>query len=210
MRIKLECHGFPADGLCSKPALLPRFLMYAKLFEWHWFQVTPGCILMKCYYLLKAAILQDWAMHQLRSSVIATEPPCENLSSTEPLNKRNHDQDVANESTHSWTPEIPKMIQLSQALWEVEPGLTQLYRLELFPWTPCCSFCCSPVWVTDTWDPSRLSALIKKLHIPPGYRGKLRKVCSIRTGNKGRQTKGGLGFGIGHSGSNSSQIWSLK
>lgn len=117
-RIKLEWHGFPADGLCYKPALLPRFLMYAKLLEWHWFQVTPGCVLIKCYYLLKAAVLQDPAMHQLRCSVIATEPPCENPCSTEPLNKGNHDQDAENESTHSWTPEIPKMIQLSQALWE--------------------------------------------------------------------------------------------
>lgn len=48
------------------------------------------------------------------------------------------------------------------------------------------------------WDPTRLSALIKKLHIPPGCRGKLRKVCSISIKNKGRQTKGGLCFGIGH------------
>lgn len=126
--------------------------------------------------------------------MFATELPCENPSSTEPLNKGKHDQDAENKSPHSWTHETPKTKQSSQ-----RPGLTQHYWLQLFPWAPCCSFCCSPAWAAHIWHPTRLLALIKKLHIPPGCRGKLRKVCSIRTENKGSQTKGGWCSGIGQS-----------
>lgn len=42
--------------------------MYAMLLDGHWFNDTPGWILTKCHYLLKAAILQALAMHQLRCS----------------------------------------------------------------------------------------------------------------------------------------------
>lgn len=88
---------------------------------------------------------------------ISTELPWEYLSSTEPLNKGKHDQDVENESTHSWTPEIPKMIQLKQALWEARsrahsapwPGTVPLNILLFFLLLSC------------LWDPTRLSALIK-------------------------------------------------
>lgn len=64
MRIKLKFHGFPDDGLCYKPDILARLLIYAEIFEWHQFQDTPGCILTKCSYLLKAEVLQALAMHQ--------------------------------------------------------------------------------------------------------------------------------------------------
>lgn len=196
MRIKLKWHGFPDDGLCYKPDILARFLMYAELFEWHWFQDTSGCILTKSYYFLKAEILQQCTSE---GAVIAIELPRENPSSTEPLNKGKHDQDVENESPHSWIPEIPEMIPLNQALWEARPRAHTAVLTGTAPLNILLFFCCSPGWATDIWDPSRLSALIKKLHIPPGCRGKLRKVCSIRTENKGTQTKGGLYFRIGQS-----------
>lgn len=52
-------------------------------------------------------------------------------------------------------------------------------------------------WPADIRDRTRLLVLIKKLHILQGCRGKLRKIYSIRTENKGRQVKGGLLFKIG-------------
>lgn len=92
---------------------------------------------------------------------ISTELPCKNLSSTEPLNKGKHNQDVENESTHSWAPEIPKMIQLKQALWEARsraqsapwPGTVPLNILLFFLLLSCLGH--------RLWDPTRLAALIK-------------------------------------------------